>query len=149
MAKSQETFNKKEKEKQKEKKRKEKEERKAERKAHSKESKSFEDMLAYVDEFGNITSSPPDTSKKQAINQDEILIGARKRDEEEVSNIRKGKVTFFNTSKGFGFIKDEVSQESVFVHVHALTTPIQENDRVTFETQRGPKGLSAVNVKKA
>jgi len=63
MAKSQESWNKKEKEKLKLKKRKDKEERKEERKA-SNEGKSFDDMIAYVDENGQIVSSPPDPSKK-------------------------------------------------------------------------------------
>jgi hypothetical protein len=59
MAKSKATFGKKEKEKNRLKKRKEKEEKKAERKANSNKGKSFEEMLAYVDENGTITSTPP------------------------------------------------------------------------------------------
>lgn len=54
----------------------------------------------------------------------------------------------FNAEKGFGFIKDHVTQESVFVHVNGLTEEIKENDKVTFETEQGQKGLNAVNVKK-
>jgi hypothetical protein len=64
MARSQETFNKKEAEKRKAQKRKEKEQRKEERKANAKEGKSLEEMMAYVDEDGNITSTPPDPTKK-------------------------------------------------------------------------------------
>jgi cold shock CspA family protein len=63
--------------------------------------------------------------------------------------IRTGIVTFFNESKGFGFIKDLQSQESVFVHVNQLTERISENERVIFETENSPRGLNAVNVKKA
>jgi cold shock CspA family protein len=62
--------------------------------------------------------------------------------------IRTGVVTFFNDAKGFGFIKDLVSQESVFIHVNQLQEPIKENDKVTFEVEMGPKGPSAINVKK-
>ncbi|MBX2942574.1 MAG: cold shock domain-containing protein [Cyclobacteriaceae bacterium] len=61
--------------------------------------------------------------------------------------MRKGSVTFFNDAKGYGFIKDTESQESVFVHVNALTEPIQEKDKVTFEVEMGQKGPSAINVK--
>ena len=62
MGKSQETWNKKENEKKKEKKKKEKEARREERKANAKEGNSFE--IAYVDEFGNFSSTPPDPTKK-------------------------------------------------------------------------------------
>jgi len=149
MAKSQETFSKKENEKKKQQKRKEKEQRKAERKANKESGKSLEDMMAYVDENGNIVSTPPDPNKKKKINEAEILIGARSREETPEETVRKGKVAFFNSSKGFGFIRDDQTQESIFVHMNNVTFPIKENDRVTFETQRGPKGLNAVNVRKA
>lgn len=67
MARPQETFNKKELEKKWLQKRQEKEQRKEERKANA-SGKSFEDMLAYVDENGNITSTPPDLTRKKSIN---------------------------------------------------------------------------------
>ena len=59
MAKSQETFSKKEKGKQKIKQRQEKLEKMNERKANAKKGKSLEEMMAYVDENGNLTSTPP------------------------------------------------------------------------------------------
>jgi cold shock CspA family protein len=61
--------------------------------------------------------------------------------------IRKGIVTFFNDSKGYGFIKDMETQESVFVHVNGLVESIKENNKVTFEVEMGQKGPNAVNVK--
>jgi cold shock CspA family protein len=63
-----------------------------------------------------------------------------------VGDARTGTVAFFNTSKGFGFIKDSQSGESIFVHLNALSSPIKENDKVSFEVERGPKGLSATKV---
>jgi cold shock protein len=60
-----------------------------------------------------------------------------------------GTVKFFNNSKGFGFIKSDESGEDVFVHVTGLKDDIRENDKVTFEVERGPKGLSATNVRLA
>lgn len=152
MGRSQETFNKKETQKKKLQKRKEKEQRKEERKANAKDGSKLEDMLAYVDENGNISSTPPDPSKKKIIKEEDILLGARKIEPEDPSElIRSGKVTFFNDSKGFGFIRDLKTQESIFVHVSALSTPISENDTVTFEIDRGRgmKGPSAVRVKKS
>jgi cold shock CspA family protein len=148
MARSQASATKKEKEKKKLEKRKDKEHRKEERKANSMKGKSLEDMMAYVDENGNITSTPPDPTKKKSINANDIVIGARNSEEFKTESIRRGRVTFFNNEKGYGFIKDEKSQESVFVHTNVLTFPIKDNDKVTFETERGPKGLSAVNVRK-
>ncbi len=60
MAKSKETFAKREKEKKRIKAREEKKEKKEERKANANKGKSLDDMLAYVDEFGNLTAVPPD-----------------------------------------------------------------------------------------
>lgn len=146
MAKSRETFNKKETEKNKEKKRKEKEQRREERRANAK-SGSLEDMLAYVDENGNITSTPPDPTKKRVIKEEDIVVSVPRQDpSKQVETKRRGRVTFFNDSKGYGFIKDQDSQESIFVHINQVNGPIKENDKVTFEVEMGPKGLNAVRV---
>ena len=61
--------------------------------------------------------------------------------------MKEGKVKFFNESKGFGFIKDNESEQEYFVHVTGLIDKIRENDEVTFELKEGKKGLNAVNVK--
>jgi cold shock CspA family protein len=145
MSKSQETFSKKEKEKMRQKKRKEKEQKKEERKANYQGGKSFEDMLVYVDENGRLTDTPPDPLKRQKINVEDIEIGVARR--EAADPIHNGTVTFFNTEKGYGFIKDIASQESIFVHLNGLIDKIKENDKVTFETENGPKGVNAINVK--
>jgi cold shock CspA family protein len=151
MARPQETFNKKELEKRRLQKRKEKEQRKEQRKAESKDGKTLEDMLAYVDENGNITDTPPDpTKKKTVIKEGDIEIGARNAGNSVQAagqGLRTGKVTFFNHSKGFGFIKDMASGESVFVHMNALETNIKENDKVSFEIGKGAKGSVALHVK--
>jgi len=59
--------------------------------------------------------------------------------------MKKGTVKFFNETKGFGFIKAENGEE-VFVHVSGLRDEIRENDQVVFETERGKKGINAINV---
>ena len=61
--------------------------------------------------------------------------------------MKVGKVKFFNNSKGFGFIKDNETNEEHFVHVSGLIDQIKEDDEVNFELQEGKKGLNAVNVK--
>ncbi|MEO8766704.1 MAG: cold shock domain-containing protein [Ginsengibacter sp.] len=148
MSKSQETWNKKEREKKKQKSRKDKEEKKQERKEHAKEGKSFDDMLAYIDENGNLSSTPPDPSKKKKVRLEDIQIGVPKQAPADPADaIRKGTVTFFNESKGYGFIKDQVTQESIFVHANGLLDQIKENSKVIFEVEMGPKGPNALNVK--
>jgi len=147
MGKSQESFNKKEKEKKRLKKRQDKLARREERKANAKPTK-FEDMISYVDEYGNPTDTPPDPTKKVVINAEDIEIGVPKKEKEEVDPIRSGKLEFFNTEKGFGFIKENDTNEKFFVHVSNLTEEIEENDKVSFELEQGMKGLNAVRVKK-
>ncbi|GAF03555.1 cold-shock protein [Saccharicrinis fermentans] len=63
--------------------------------------------------------------------------------------MKEGKVKFFNESKGFGFIKDNESDNEYFVHVTGLIDDIKEDDEVTFELKEGKKGLNAVDVKLA
>jgi cold shock CspA family protein len=139
MGKSSETFSKKEKEKKRLKKQQDKKEKAAERKANSDEGKSLEDMMAYVDENGNITATAPDLSRRKSVRLEDITIG---------DTPRRGVVTFFNSSKGYGFIRDLKSQESIFVHVNGLMEQVQEKDKVTFETEQGQRGLNAIKVKK-
>ena len=62
---------------------------------------------------------------------------------------RTGIISWFRADKGYGFIKDLKSQESYFVHVHGLTEEVSEGDKVSFELEKGQKGLNAVRVKKA
>ena len=118
------------------------------RKANAKKGKSLEEMMAYIDENGNISSIPPDPRKKKIFNQEDMQIGVPKHIAGEGEVIRTGVVTFFNDAKGFGFIKDLQTQESVFIHANQLTERIAENDKVSFEVEMGHKGLNAINVKK-
>jgi cold shock CspA family protein len=142
------TWNKKEREKKKQQDRKEKEERKQERKENAKKGQSLDDMMAYLDENGNISSTPPDPRKKVVINVEDIEIGVPKQRELDPSELlRKGIVTFFNKDKGYGFIKDLETQESIFVHINSSADELKENNKVIFEVEKGPRGLNAINVK--
>jgi len=147
MGKSQESYNKKEVRKKKDKKRKDKEKKRLEKKENEGKT-SFDDMIAYVDENGNFTSTPPDPDEKEEINAEDIEVSVtRKDDSEEDDPTRKGVVTFFNDDKGFGFIRDMANNQSVFVHANNLHEDIKENNIVTFEVEYGPKGAAALNVK--
>lgn len=140
-----ETWNKKEREKKKRQNRKDKEEKKQERKENNKNNP--ESMIAYVDEMGNLSSKPPDPRKKIVVNAEDIEIGIPKQENLGPEDlIRIGIVTFFNNEKGYGFIKDLETQESVFVHANSLSEPIKENNKVNYEAEKGPKGMNAVNV---
>lgn len=110
MAKSQ-TFGKRENEKKKQAKRLEKQKRREERQAGG--SSSLDDMIAYVDENGNITDTPPQLRPKVEIQLEDIVIATPKK-EDIAAEPLKGRVEYFNTEKGYGFIKDLASTENIF-----------------------------------
>ncbi len=152
MAKSQQTFNKIEKEKKRLKKREDKRKKMEARKAEAKLSDKKGIEFAYVDFNGNLTSTPPDPSLKVQVDAESIQISVPKTlesDKVEIDPIRKGTVSFFDTSKGFGFIVDSEDQQKYFTHVSGLIDEIAENDKVSFELEKGMKGMNAVRVKKA
>ena len=124
----------------------EKQKRKEEKKLAPKVN-SLDDMIAYVDENGMITSNPTEESvKREEIKQEDIMIATPKK-EKEAPTIMRGRIEFFNTSKGFGFIKDLSGTEKYFFHINNVTGDISENDIVTFDLERGMKGMNAVNVR--
>lgn len=141
-----ESWKKKDREQKKQKAKNDKAERMQQRKENVK--KNFDDMIAYMDENGNLSSTPPNPANKKEIKLEDIQIGVPEYippTEEELT--RTGEVTFFNTAKGFGFIKDLASQQSVFVHINNLDVPIHENDKVSFQLEMGQRGPAAVKVK--
>jgi cold shock CspA family protein len=148
MGRSQESFNKKEIQKKKEKKRQDKEKKRLARKEGEKKSR-LDDMIAYVDENGNIVDTPPDPSTKSKTKAEDIEVSVPKMDDSmRPDPIHRGRLTFFNDSKGYGFIRDAVTQESIFVHINDFEDDdIQEGSMLTFEIEKGQKGPAAVRVK--
>lgn len=138
------TFNKRENEKKKASKRLEKQKRKEERKASG--TSSFDDMIAYVDENGNITSTPPEEQNKAKVKVEEIEIATPKKEEEEPA-VLKGRIEFFNSDKGYGFVKDLASTDKFFFHISAAPANIAQGNIVFFETERGARGINAVRIK--
>ncbi len=142
-----ESWNKKEREKKKQAKKKEKEERKLERKENAKLANP-NDYFSYVDHDGNVTSVKPDPAQRVEVKAEDIEIGVPKQAEPDPAElIHKGVVTFFNESKGYGFIRDQKSQESIFVHINDLQDEVRESSKVEYEIEKGPKGFQAVRVK--
>jgi len=147
MGRSQESFNKKEVRKKKEKKRQDKEKKRLARKEGDKKG-GLDAMIAYVDENGLLTDTPPDPKAKKKTKAEDIEVSIPKQDDTyKADPIRKGKLTFWNDSKGYGFIRDSESQDSVFVHVNEFQDDIMEGNTVTFEVEKGLKGPAAVRVK--
>lgn len=148
MGRSQQTFSKTEKEKKRLKRREDKQKKKEARRAEAKENGGGIPM-AYVDFNGNLVDTPPDPTMKVEIEAEDIVLGIPKKvegEEEEFDPVRKGKVSFFDTSKGFGFIIDSENNEKYFCHVSGLIDEISENDKVSFELEKGMKGMNAVKV---
>ena len=137
------SFNKRELEKKKEQKRQEKLKRKEERKAT--DTNSFDDMIAYVDENGMISNTPPDLTKKQKVEVGNIAISTPKKEDIEEESLT-GRVEHFNLDKGYGFIKNTANVEKYFFHISNAPSDIAEGNTVTFELKRGEKGMNAVNI---
>lgn len=138
------TFNKRENEKKKASRRLEKQKRKEERKASG--TSSLDDMIAYVDENGNLTSTPPEERNKEKVKVEEIAISTPKKEAVE-PEILKGRIEFFNTDKGYGFVKDLASTEKYFFHISSAPANIAQGNIVFFETERGARGINAVRIK--
>lgn len=136
------TTGKRDREKLKEQKRMEKQKRKEDRQNSG--TSSFEDMIAYVDENGILHATPPDR-KKVEIEASEIAVSVPKQEEVETAPL-SGRVEHFNESKGYGFIKDAGNSEKYFFHISAAPSNITEGDKVTFELERGTRGMNAVQI---
>lgn len=136
------SFGKKEREKKRQKRKKDK----AERKLQPKEGKSTDEFM-YVDAMGNLTSVKPDPAEKVEVNLEDISISVSRRIDEEEDPIKKGQVNFFNSDKGYGFIVEAETRESLFVHINDVDGIITERDKVVFEVGSGPKGPVAIKVR--
>lgn len=144
MAKSN-SFGKRENEKKKQAKRLEKQKRKEERQADG--SASFDDMIAWVDENGNLTDVPPEEreQKKDEIKLEDIAVSTPKKEDVEEEPL-KGRVEYFNVDKGYGFIKDMTGTEKYFFHISSAPERIAEGNIVNFEIERGTRGMNAVRI---
>ncbi len=138
------TTGKRDREKTKQQKRQEKQKRRDERSNTG--TRSFEEMLAYVDENGMLHSTPQDDKPKEEIETSEIAISVAKQTEPEETLPLKGRIEHFNALKGYGFIKNTENSEKYFFHISSAPDGIDEGDKVTFEIERGPRGMNAVRI---
>ena len=137
------SFNKRDLEKKKEQKRKEKQQRKEERKTVG--VSSFDDMIAYVDENGMLSDTPPNPDKKHRVVAADIAVSIPKKEEID-DELLKGRVAYFNPDKGYGFITETGGVNKYFFHVKNAPERIAEGNMVTFEPERGQKGMNAVRI---
>lgn len=135
------SFSKKENFKKKLQKQKEKAARREERKTNNNKGKSLDEMFMYVDEFGNLTSTPP--GERHEVELDDIQLGAAPIEEEDP---RKTGIVTFQSEKGYGFITEDGIKENIFFHNNNCTEPVKKGNKVSFEKEKSPKGFSAVNI---
>ena len=148
MGKSQQTFNKSEREKNRAKKRKAKLERKEQRKLEKEKTGKLklEDQFMYMDENGNLTSTKPDPTKKFSAKLEDISLGVPQNSRTSFDTMHRGKVKNFISEKGYGFITNKATKESIFVHINDAYDGISENHIVDYEIGKGNKGQKAINV---
>lgn len=143
------THNKRDNEKKKQEKRIEKQKRKEQRKLSGTD--SFDDMIAYVDENGVISSTPPEYNKTENADTSRNIIPEKRKPAPEQHNTTvaiKGRVEYINAEKGYGFVKEITRTDKYFFHVSGLLESVQVDDIVVFDLERGKKGFNAVRIKK-
>lgn len=140
------TYSKRDNEKKKQEKRVEKQKKKEERKLTGKAS-SFDDMIAYVDENGMITTIPPQDRVAKKV-ENVRFIPPTGDDSKSGTTDVKGRVEHVNAEKGYGFIKETAQTNKYFFHVSNLTESVQVGDLVLFDIERGKKGMNAVKIRK-
>lgn len=146
-----ETFSKRERRKKKIERRREKELRREERRQTPVKQKSLEEMMAYVDENGNLSDTPPNPNNAYKVAAEDIVIDVPRAQSDNPEAMPTGVVTYFDPSKGYGFIINDQSQERLFVHVNSLAEPGSElniGDKVSYTASRSPRGMQAIAVSK-
>ena len=139
------SFSKKENFKKKLQKQKEKAMRREERKDSNDKGKSLDDMIMYVDANGQFTNTPPTRNDNdEPFDVNSIQLGAAPIEAE--NPIKTGIVTFFS-EKGYGFITEDKSKENIFFHSNNCEEMIKKGNKVSFEIEKSPKGLSAIDIK--
>jgi cold shock CspA family protein len=140
-----ETFAKKELQKKRAKKKQDKLEKKEERKNNNNKGKSFEDMIVYLDENGNLTDVHPD----KQIKGKPIEPRSNQNSKDNVEAIEfTGTISSFFKDKNFGFIVEDITNANIFIHGNSVQESINIRDRVSYKKEKTAKGYAAFAVKK-
>ena len=78
--------------------------------------------------------------------KENILISVPKKENEDIPNHYKGHVEYFSSSKGYGFIKDMNKTDKYFFHISNAPEDITEGCIVSFDLEKGDRGMNAVNI---
>lgn len=109
-------------------------------------SRNFEEMLAYVDENGMLHATPPEPVAREEVDASRIEVSVPRRSESAENVPLVGCVAYFDAVKGYGFLRGSDNGEKYFFHITNAPAAIAEGDRVTFELERGARGMNAVRV---
>ena len=141
MARSQLTFKKKETAKKKQLKKQEKQQRREQNKLNNDKGKTLEEMFVYVDEFGNISDTPPTQPYK--FKEEDLLPPSDPEDE-----YLYGKVSYYNENGHYGFIRDNESRETVYFNDRLAGVVLELNQKVKYKYTRSKQGnqISEVEI---
>lgn len=103
-------------------------------------------MLAYVDENGVLHNDPLEIKTREEIDASQIEVSIPRKTEADEPAPLEGRIEYFNAQKGYGFVRDAESGEKYFFHITNAYERIAESDRVTFELERGTRGMNAVRI---
>lgn len=133
------TQQKKENEKKRIQRRKAKEEKRELKRDNNDKGKSFEELFAYVDEFGNLSDTPPET--KYQFKESDLI-----RPNTPVDEYYFGRVSHYNENARYGFIRDNETKESVYFNDTLVGFSLEYGQQVKFKMQRGRQGMQVSEV---
>ncbi|SMG08266.1 cold-shock protein [Sphingobacterium psychroaquaticum] len=139
MARNQITSNKKDRAKKQQQKKQQKLEKKEFNKANNDKGKALEEMFAYVDEFGNLTDTPPE--KKYEFKEEHLT-----RPEVEEDEYRHGKVSYYNHEGHYGFIRDNENKQTAYFNDKLIGMVLRLDQKVKYKTIRGKQGEQVSEV---
>lgn len=141
MSRNQLTFKKKERAKKQQQKKQEKQERREINKTNNNKGKALEEMFAYVDEFGNISDTPPTQPYKF---KEEDL----QRPKDPADEYRFGKVSYYNEAGHYGFIRDNETRDTVYFNDKLAGIVLELNQAVKYKYVRTRQGNQISEVEK-
>lgn len=141
MSRNQLTFKKKERAKKQQQKKQEKQERREVNKSNNNKGKALEEMFAYVDEFGNISDTPP--AQPYKFKEEDLH---RPKDPED--EYLFGKVSYYNEAGHYGFIRDNVTRETVYFNDKLAGMVLDLNQGVKYKYIRTKQGNQISEVEK-
>lgn len=121
-------------------KQKEKALKKEDKKLNNNKGKSLEDMIIYVDMYGRFTDVPPHLQVREEEKS--------KKNDGDSDTRYTGVITNFNDEKGYGFIKEDASKESIFFHQNQMIDTVKVKDKVSYLKESSDRGMRASQIKK-